>query len=89
MDKIKEILSSEQRCSICHKRKAEYLCDMPTARVKLLHIKRENGVTDYANSFKWTTLTCDRKVCKECTVEVGADIHFCKRCIKKLKEIGV
>lgn len=72
-------------CSICHKRKAEILCDMPRSRGKTLHIKKPNGVTDYENSFKWTTSTCDRPICKECAVEVGGDIHFCKACVAKLK----
>ena len=74
-------------CAICHKRKAKYLCDMPKSRGKTLHLKKENGVTDYENSFKWFTDTCDLPICEKCAVEVGGDIHFCKWCIEKLKQL--
>lgn len=74
-------------CTICRKRKAEYLCDMPTGRAKMLHLKKPNGVTDYENSFKWYTITCDRAICKECAIEIGNDIHFCKKCMKKIKSL--
>lgn len=83
-----KILNMEERCDICRKKKAEFLCDMPTFRSKMLHLKKENGVTDYENSFKWTTHTCDRKICRECAVEVGGDIHFCKCCMDKLRQIA-
>lgn len=87
MDKIKKILSADERCDICHKRKAEFLCDMPIFRSKMFHLKKENGVTDYENSFKWTTHTCDRKICVKCAVEVGGDIHLCECCMKKLSRL--
>lgn len=80
-----EIAKIYDRCDICHKRKAEFLCDMPIFRSKTLHLKKENGVTDYENSFKWVTHTCDAKICRKCAVEVGGDIHFCKRCMSKLR----
>lgn len=84
---VTKILSEEERCDICHKRKAEFLCDMPMFRSKTLHLKKENGVTDYENSFIWTTHTCDRKICRKCATEVGGDIHFCRNCVEKLKQI--
>ena len=74
-------------CAICHKKQARFLCDMPISRGKTLHIKKENGVTDYENSFKWHTSTCDLPICITCAVEVGNDIHFCKDCVSKLKQI--
>lgn len=84
MEKIKQILSTEERCDVCHKRKAEYLCDMPINRSHPLHL-RVGGKTDYQNSFKWITNTCDKKICKECAVDMSGDIHFCKDCIKRIK----
>lgn len=85
-----EIAKMYEKCDICHKRKAEYLCDMPKFRSKALHLKKDNGiadygVTDYENSFKWITHTCDAKICCKCAVEVGGDIHFCKQCMNKLR----
>lgn len=84
---VTKIPEPEERCDICHKRKAEFLCNMPMFRGKMMHLKKENGVTDYENSFKWTTLTCDRKMCSKCATEVGGDIHFCKRCVDRLRKI--
>ena len=84
---VGEILPENERCDICRKRKAKYLCDMPTFRSKTLHIKKENGVTDYENSFKWHTHTCDKKICEECAVGLGGDIHFCKDCFEKIRKM--
>lgn len=74
-------------CRICKKKQAKFLCDMPNGRFKNMHIKKENGITDYENSFKWETSTCDVEVCEKCAIEIGNDIHFCKRCIERLKNI--
>lgn len=76
-----------QICVICRKKKAEFLCDMPTNRMQPLHLHKENGVTDYENSFKWFTVTCDNPICKECAIEVGNDIHFCIGCADRFKKI--
>lgn len=81
-----EITKIYDRCDICHKRKAEFLCDMPIFRTHTLHIRKTNGLTDEENSFKWITHTCDRKICKKCAAEVGGDIHFCKSCMDKLRQ---
>lgn len=72
-------------CSICRKRQAKFLCDMPVSRVKNLHLKLPDGSTDYENSFREYTETCDKAVCERCSVEIGNGIHFCKKCIGKLK----
>ncbi len=72
-------------CSICKKRKATILCDMPTSRVHNLHLRNDDNSTDYKNSFKQYTETCDSPVCEKCALEVGGDIHFCKLCADKLK----
>lgn len=85
---MNKVVKIYDRCDICHKRKVEFLCDMPTFRSKMLHLKKENGVTDYENSFKWITHTCDRKICRKCAVEVGGDIHFCKCCMDKLRRVA-
>lgn len=69
------------KCSICGKRQATFLCDMPIGRIKNLHIKNDNK-----NSFKGWTVTCDRAVCEKCAIEVNSGIHFCKHCLSKLKD---
>ena len=73
-----------EKCFICRKRQARYLCDMPIARVKNNHISY-NGKTDYENSFKEYTVTCDKSICEKCSIEINKDIHFCKKCYEKLK----
>lgn len=82
-----------QLCSICRKRQAKFLCDMPIGKTKTLHItnrvKLPDGaytrVTDFEKSFKEYTITCDRVVCERCAIKVSEDIHFCKICKEKLK----
>jgi hypothetical protein len=72
-------------CSICHKRQATILCDMPTGRIKTMHMRLPNGLTDYENSFKEYTTTCDKAVCEECATEINPGVHFCCECLLKLK----
>jgi hypothetical protein len=75
-----------QSCTICHKRQATLLCDMPIGRIKNLHWKLPNGLTDYDNSFKEYTKTCDKPICEKCSKEVNQGVHFCKICLSKLKD---
>lgn len=72
-------------CNICRKRQAIVLCDMPVGTAKTLHVRMKNGMTDYEDSFKKYTITCDRQVCEKCAVVVDSNFHFCKRCYLKLK----
>lgn len=81
---IEPIIPSEERCEICRKKKAEFLCDMPKGRTKILHIKNPDGTTDYKNSFKNYMRTCDKRICDKCAVDLGNDVHFCKDCMEKI-----
>jgi hypothetical protein len=56
---------------------------MPDGRVKTMHMRKSDGTTDYENSFKEFTRTCDKAICSDCSVQVNSGIHFCKDCIKK------
>lgn len=85
MDKIIKI-DNFVLCAICHKRQATILCDFPTGRVKNFHMRNSDGTTDFENSFKEYTTTCDNPVCSKCAVEIKPGIHFCKKCYEKLKE---
>lgn len=67
-------------CNICRKRQATVLCDMPVGIAKNLHVRMKGGITDYENSFKSYTVTCDRQVCEKCAIVVNSNFHFCKRC---------
>ena len=84
MGKVIEV-GEFKRCIICKKRQATLLCDMPVGRIKNMHFKLPNGLTDYENSFKEYTNTCDREICEKCAIEVNSGIHFCKICLSKLK----
>lgn len=81
---IDTIIPSEERCEICGKRKAEFLCDMPKRKVKMLHIKNPDGTTDYKNSFKSYMCTCDKRICSKCALDLGNNVHFCKNCVKQI-----
>lgn len=70
-------------CVICRKRQATLMCDMPIARIKNLHVKVD-GLTDFNESFKEYTDTCDKAICEYCAKEVNPGIHFCKDCLTKL-----
>lgn len=85
---IESIIPPEERCQICGKRKAEFLCDMPKGRTKILHIKNPDGTTDYKNSFKSYIRTCDKRICDKCAVDLGNDVHFCKYCMEKIIKRG-
>ena len=87
MSEIVKILTANERCQICRKNKAEFLCDMPTGRMRTFHLKNEDGSTDYENSFRWFTNTCDKSICSKCATDIAGDIHFCKKCIEKLKQV--
>jgi len=68
------------RCSICGKRQATVLCDMPIGSSKTMHMP------NIEDSFKEETITCDRHVCNRCCKEVGHNRHICRMCIEKLKD---
>lgn len=85
---IEPIIPSEERCEICRKKKAEFLCDMPKGRAKMLHIKNPDGTTDYKNSFKSYMRTCDKRICSKCALDLGNDVHFCKNCVKQILNRG-
>ena len=87
MSDVTKILPENERYQICRKRKAEFLCDMPVGRMRTLHFKNDDVTTDYENSFKWLTNTCDKSICSKCATEIAGDIHFCKKCIEKLKRV--
>jgi hypothetical protein len=84
MGKVIEV-ETFQKCAICHKRQATLLCDMPSGRTKTMHMKKPDGTTDYENSVKEYTNTCDEAICSDCSIEVTPGIHFCKQCMTKLK----
>lgn len=64
----------EQRCSECGslKDKAEFLCDMPIAKIW--------NTIDFNRAVK----TCDKKLCRKCTTQING-FDFCPDCIKKIK----
>lgn len=77
MNKVMKFIptvSLKERCSVCGslKIKAEFLCDMPI------------GTTVNTIDFKKRTLTCDKKLCRNCTTQVNG-FDFCPDCIKKIK----
>jgi ribosomal protein L40E len=61
---------------------------MPIGRAKNLHWKLPNGLTDFENSFKESTVTCDKPICEKCATEVSKGAHICKDCGKKIKAEG-
>lgn len=75
MKKIIEFIPEEDRCQFCRKRKATLLCDMP--RGKIIRHAKELG-------FESHIITCDRRICTECTTRVNG-FDFCSECIKKIK----
>ena len=48
MSDVTKILSENERCQICRKRKAEFLCDMPVGRMRTLHFKNNDVTKAYA-----------------------------------------
>lgn len=84
----KEYIPSDERCSICGKKRGKFLCDFPLARVQNMHLRDEKtGETDYKNSFKIWTRTCDRLICEDCVIDMGDGIHICKKCSARFLEI--
>lgn len=73
-------------CSICHKREATLLCDFPIGRIKNFHMRLPNGLTDYENSFKEYAITCDKRICSKCAVDIGNGLCFCKDCYEKIRK---
>jgi len=73
MDIIPE---SEGGCPFCKRRMATLLCDCPTSAIKT------------TLEFKEHRLTCDRPICENCATEIGNDVHFCPRCMKRLVKLA-
>jgi ferredoxin len=67
----------KDKCEICNKNEANLLCDMPTTSI--VRTKGRNA------GLESITLTCDKKICHECAVEIHKGIHFCKECADDLR----
>jgi hypothetical protein len=76
MKKIIEFIPEEDRCQFCRKRKATLLCDMPRGKI----------IAPYARNlgFENHIMTCDRRICTECTTRVNG-FDLCPNCVKKIK----
>ena len=75
MNKVVEFIPKDDLCQFCWKRKATLLCDMPRGK-NIIHAKELE--------FKSRIITCDRRICTECTTRVNG-FDFCPECIKKIK----
>lgn len=75
MGDIVKHIPKKDLCPFCRKRKATLLCDMPHSTI-VAHAK-ENG-------FKSYTVTCDKKICTECTTRVNG-FDFCPECVRTIK----
>lgn len=75
MNKVVEYIPKDDLCQFCWKRKATLLCDMPRGKI-ISHAKELE--------FKSRIITCDRRICTECTTRVNG-FDFCPECIKKIK----
>ena len=78
MDKIIPIPSLMELCMDCGKRKAEYLCDMPS-NPKFFHTI-QNGRRKLE-----IIRTCDRQICQRCAIEIAQNRHCCKKCASKIR----
>lgn len=75
MNKVVEFIPEDDLCQFCRKRKATLLCDMP--RGKIIGHARGNGFDSHI-------MTCDRRICTECTTRVNG-FDFCPDCVKMIK----
>jgi hypothetical protein len=73
-DVVKHI-SKDDLCPFCKKRKATLMCDMPHSTV-VTHAR--------CSGFKSYIMTCDKKICTECTTRVNG-FDFCPDCMKVIK----
>lgn len=73
-DVVKYILKDDL-CPFCKKTKATLLCDMPHSTV-VTHAR--------GSGFKSYIMTCDKKICTECTTRVNG-FDFCPDCMKVIK----
>lgn len=75
MNKVVEFIPEDDLCQFCRKRKATLLCDMPHSTI----VRHARG-----SEFESRIITCDRRICTECTTRVNG-FDFCPECIKKIK----
>lgn len=75
VDKITKIIPADERCDFCKRREATLMCDVPVMKVAS-HAKDVG--------FDSHIITCDRKLCENCTTRVyGFDYY--PDCIQKIK----
>ena len=73
-DVVKHI-PKDDLCPFCKKKESTLLCDMPVNTV-ITHAR--------GSGFKSYTMTCDKKICTECTTKVNG-FDFCPDCVKRIK----
>ena len=76
MNKVVEFIPEDDLCQFCRKRKATLLCDMPRGKI-IAPYARNLGLENHI-------MTCDRRICTECTTRVNG-FDFFLFCIEKIK----
>lgn len=68
-------IARDNICPFCGKKEATLLCDMPSDTI----VRHTRG-----KGFDAFTVTCDKKICTECTTRVRG-FDFCPDCVKMVK----
>lgn len=69
--RLKKIIPKAERCDFCNN-KATLLCDMPVNEICT------------SIDFKSYVITCDKKICKNCTTRVN-EFDYCPDCVRKIE----
>lgn len=72
-------VSPYDRCMVCGKKRAVFLCDFPANNILFDFPDLETGEKIPMQQEN----TCDLPMCEDCAVEVAKNRHFCKTCVMK------
>lgn len=80
-----EILSIEERCDVCKKRKATKLCDKVISEYRYCGHPPKTSSGHFLPGIDLVgTITCDKKLCDRCAVHItGMDL--CPDCFEEIK----
>lgn len=76
---MNEKISPYDRCMVCGKKRAVFLCDFPANNILFDFPDPETGEKVPMQRQN----TCDLPMCKDCAIEVAENRHFCKTCAMK------
>lgn len=73
MGDVSIFVPKAELCQVCHKRPATRLCDVILGEATYFDLPKRG-------EFSKETLTCDKKICDQCSIKINENTDICRHC---------